>query len=201
MDNVLAEKLLKRHVFLGDDLKIGSGVQVWDFAYLSSNVVIGDNTIVGRNVYIGAGVKIGKNVKIQNNVLLYEGAIVGDGVFLGPNVVVTNDLYPRATIDNTLKKRKDWNLITTSISNNASLSANVVVVCGNRVGAFSLIGAASVVTRDVPDYSLSTGNPARHRGWVDQYGYPLQKHKENIWISRKDRKLFYERDGKIFDYH
>jgi acetyltransferase-like isoleucine patch superfamily enzyme len=161
------------NIFVGENVDFGMDVSVWDLAYISSDVSIGDMSIIGRNVYIGRGVKIGKRVKIQNNVLLYEGAIIEDDVFLGPNVVITNDLYPRATIDGRLKMKRDWTLLSTHVHNNASLAANVVVVCGNEIGEYSLIGAASVVTKNVPAYALMVGNPAKRIGDVDKNGVPI----------------------------
>lgn len=157
------------------DAKIGKNVNVWHQAQIRETAVVGDNCVISKNVYICAGVRIGSNVKIQNNVSIYQGVTIEDGVFIGPHVCFTNDRLPRAiNPDGTLKTASDtkadgaadWHISDTLVKYGASIGANSTVVCGVKIGRFALVGAGSVVTRDVPDYGLVFGNPARLRGFV-----------------------------------
>jgi acetyltransferase-like isoleucine patch superfamily enzyme len=118
-------------------------------------------------VYIGVGVRLGANCKIQNQALLYEGLELGDGVFVGPQVCFTNDLRPRAVNpDLSLKSAEDWELVSTHVGEGASIGARSVIIAGVSIGRWALVGAGSVVTRDVPDHALVFGSPARLQGWV-----------------------------------
>lgn len=138
--------------------------------------MIGRNCIISKGVYIDAGVSIGDNVKIQNYVSVYHGVTIEDGVFIGPHVCFTNDLHPRAiNSDGSLKSADDWVLSTTLIRSGAALGANSTIVCGITIGRWALIGSGSVVTRDIPDYGLAWGNPARLHGFVCPCGEKLQK--------------------------
>lgn len=159
---------------------LGLGVRVWDFSQLREGCSIGENSIIGRNVYIGPGVMIGANCKIQNNSLIYEPAILENGVFVGPDVVLTNDQYPRAINPNgALKSSIDWNPVGVTIKEGASIGAKSVCVAPVVIGAWALVAAGSTVVKDVSDYSLVAGNPAKQIGWVGRAGQPLKKIREN----------------------
>jgi acetyltransferase-like isoleucine patch superfamily enzyme len=155
---------------------IGEGTSIWHQAQIREESTIGENCIIGKGVYIDAGVSIGDNVKIQNYVSVYHGVSIESGVFVGPHVCFTNDLRPRAVNpDGTLKAADDWILSRTLIRKGAALGANSTIVCGNTIGAWAMIGSGSVVTRDVPDYGLVWGNPARLHGFVCACGARLIK--------------------------
>ena len=140
---------------------------MWRQAHIREGAVVGDGSIIGAGVYVGAGVRVGRNCKIQNSALLYEGLELEDGVLVGPAVCFTNDFLPRAVNpDLSLKSADDWHVGHTRVREGASVGANSVVITGVSVGRWALVGAGSVVTRDVPDHALVYGNPARIRGWV-----------------------------------
>lgn len=156
--------------------KIGEGTKIWNYAQIREDAVLGENCIVGKNVYIDFGVKIGSNVKVQNNSLLYHGLEVGDGVFIGPGVIFANDKYPRAiNPDGSLKTDSDWEVSKTHIGYGASISAGAIILPGIKIGRFALIGAGSVVTKDVPDFGLVYGNPAKLVGIVDKSGKKINE--------------------------
>lgn len=165
---------------VSDKAKIGEGTSIWHQAQVRDGAVIGEDCIVGKGVYVGADVKIGNRVKIQNYCLVYEGLTLEDGVMVGPNVVFTNDMLPRAiNPDGTLKSGHDWELTPTLVKHGAGLGANSTIRCGVTIGRWALVGAGSVVTRDVPDYGLVYGNPARLHAFVDPYGEKLSKSGED----------------------
>lgn len=147
-----------------DNVSIGDGTKVWHFVHLLFGTVIGENCSLGQNVMIGPDVTVGNGCKIQNNVALYKGVTLEDDVFCGPSCVFTNVLTPRAFVN-----RKD-EFADTQVGRGASIGANATIVCGNRVGAYSMIAAGAVVTKDVPDYALMAGIPARRIGWVSKSG-------------------------------
>lgn len=144
--------------------KIGQGTLIWHQAQVREGVVIGKNCILGKGVYIDFDVKIGNNVKIQNYVSVYHGATIEDGVFLGPYVCITNDKYPRAINPNgSLKKESDWEVGKTLIKQGASLGAGSIILPGITIGKWAMVGAGSVVTKDIPDFGLVYGSPAKRR--------------------------------------
>jgi UDP-2-acetamido-3-amino-2,3-dideoxy-glucuronate N-acetyltransferase len=153
---------------------IGEGTSVWHQAQVRGGARIGSNCIIAKGVYIDFGVRLGNNVKIQNYVSVYHGVTIEDGVFVGPYVCFTNDLRPRAVNrDGSLKGADDWRLGETLVCEGASIGANATVVCGTTIGRWAMVGAGSVVTRDVPEYGLVWGNPARLRGFACVCGEPL----------------------------
>jgi UDP-2-acetamido-3-amino-2,3-dideoxy-glucuronate N-acetyltransferase len=152
---------------IDDGSKIGKGTKIWHFSHIMTGSEIGEKCNIGQNVVISPGVKLGRNVKVQNNVSLYTGVICEDDVFLGPSMVFTNVINPRSAI-----VRKD-SYLTTVVEKGASIGANSTIVCGNKIGTYSFIGAGAVVTKDVKPYALVVGNPARQTGWMSEYGHKL----------------------------
>ncbi|ALI98843.1 acyltransferase [Rufibacter tibetensis] len=152
---------------IDEGCQIGEGTRIWHFSHIMSDCVIGKRCNIGQNVVISPGVILGENVKIQNNVSIYTGVVCEDDVFLGPSMVFTNVLNPRSAIN-----RRGEYLITV-VQKGASIGANATVVCGHTIGAYALIGAGAVVTKDVPPYALVYGNPSKQHGWVSEAGHKL----------------------------
>ncbi len=153
---------------------IGSGSRIWNQVQVRERVVIGRECIIGKGAYVDAGVHIGDRVKIQNHVSVFHGVTIESGVFVGPHVCFTNDRYPRAVSpDGVLKTDSDWTVAPTLVQSGASIGANSTIVCGVTIGRWAMVGAGSVVTRDVPDHGLVYGHPARLRGLVCSCGVPL----------------------------
>lgn len=152
---------------IDDGCKIGKGTRIWHFTHIMPGCIIGNNCNLGQNVVVMPEVILGNNVKVQNNVSIYTGVICEDDVFLGPSMVFTNIINPRSAI-----VRKDQ-YMKTYVEKGATVGANATIVCGVRIGRYAFIGAGAVVTRDVAPYSLVVGNPARHIGWMSEYGHRL----------------------------
>ncbi len=152
---------------IDEGAKIGKGSYIWHFTHIMSGATLGKACNIGQNVFVGNGVILGNNVKVQNNVSIYSGVICEDDVFLGPSCVFTNVINPRSAI-----VRKGAYL-KTLVKKGASIGANATILCGHELGAYCLIGAGSVVTKDVPPYALMVGNPAKQLGWVSEYGHRL----------------------------
>lgn len=153
---------------------VGAGTSVWHLAQIREDAVVGENCNIGRGAYVGPGVTLGDNVKLQNYALVYEPAVLGDGVFIGPAAVLTNDEYPRAvTPDGRLKTGHDWTAVGVTIGEGAAIGARAVCVAPVTVGRWALVAAGAVVTKDVPDFALVVGVPARRVGWVGRAGVPL----------------------------
>ena len=158
--------------------KIGDGTKIWQHCQVRENVVIGENCILSKGVYIDSDVKIGNNVKIQNGISVYHGVTLEDGVFCGPHCVFTNDKRPRSiNPDGSLKGGEDWVVSETLVRTGASIGAHATIVCGITIGKWAMIGSGAVVTKNVPDYGLVYGNPARLRGFVCPCGYKLTEAK------------------------
>ena len=163
---------------------IGQGTSIWNQTQIRENAKIGKNCVFGKNVYVDRNVLIGNNVKVQNNSSIYEGVTIQDGVFVGPHVSFTNDRLPRAiNPDGSLKKETDWKLEKTLVRTGASIGAKSVLMCGITIGEFALIGAGSVVTKDVEDYSLVLGNPATLVGYVCKCGFKVADSNKNLRYS------------------
>lgn len=159
---------------VSDLAEIGPGTSIWNQCQVREGARIGAGCILSKDVYIDAGVVIGDNVKIQNGVSVYHGVTLEDGVFCGPHCVFTNDRLPRAIRpDGARKGVEDWAVEQTRVCYGASIGAGAIIVCGVNIGRWALVGAGAVVTRDVPDYGLVYGNPARLHGFVCPCGQPL----------------------------
>ena len=152
---------------IDDKVSIGQNVFIWHFSHVMSGSSIGENSILGQNVMIGNNVRIGKGCKIQNNVSVYEGVELKDDVFCGPSCVFTNVVNPRSFIN----RKREYR--TTTVEKGVSIGANATILCGVKLGKFSLIGAGAVITKDVKDFSIVVGNPARKIGWVSTRGHKL----------------------------
>ncbi len=155
---------------------IGEGTHVWHFSHIAKEARVGPRCSIGQNVYVAPGAVVGAGVKIQNNVSIYDGVTLEDGVFCGPSVVFTNVINPRSHISRKHEFRP------TLIRQGATLGANATILCGITIGRFAFVGAGAVVTRDVPDFALITGNPGRQQGWMCQCGIKL---KLPVKVTRK----------------
>lgn len=153
-----------------DDVGIGEGTKVWHFSHIQRGAVIGKNCSFGQNVNISNNVKIGDGVKVQNNVSIYEGVELEDCVFCGPSMVFTNDLTPRARYPKGPHGYKK-----TLVHHDATIGANATIICGNELGAFCMVAAGAVVTKNVPPHALMAGTPAHQIGWVCECGQVLDK--------------------------
>jgi UDP-2-acetamido-3-amino-2,3-dideoxy-glucuronate N-acetyltransferase len=153
--------------------QIGQGTKIWHFSHIMSNCTIGEKCNIGQNVVVSPDVVLGNNVKVQNNVSIYTGVICENDVFLGPSMVFTNVINPRSAIIRKDEYKK------TLVKKGASIGANATIVCGNDIGKYAMIGAGAVVTKDVPDFALLVGNPARQLGWVSIYGHRLNFNDQN----------------------
>lgn len=151
--------------YVDDNVKIGRGTKIWHFCHIQQGAVIGERCSLGQNVNVSNNVRIGNDCKIQNNVSLYEGVEIEDGVFCGPSCVFTNDLTPRARFP-----KGHENYKKTLVREGASIGANATIVCGHTIGRFALVAAGAVVTKDVPDYALVAGVPAKIIGKVNEKG-------------------------------
>jgi acetyltransferase-like isoleucine patch superfamily enzyme len=177
---------------------LGPGTTVWHLAQIRENARLGSGCIVGRGAYVGPGVTIGSNVKLQNYALIYEPATLEDDVFIGPAAVLTNDLYPRSVdIAGKLKRPEDWDAVGVIVREGASLGARAVVVAGCVIGRWALVAAGAVVTRDVPDFALVAGVPARRIGWVGRAGRRLTAVDTGRWRCPQTGEIYDERDGTL----
>lgn len=177
----MSEYFVHESSYIDENVVIGKGTKIWHFCHVQSGAVIGENCSMGQNVNISNHVKIGNGVKIQNNVSVYEGVEIEDEVFCGPSMVFTNDLTPRASFP---KGRAGYK--KTLIKRGASMGANATIVCGHTIGSWAMVAAGAVVTKDVVDYALMVGVPAKQIGWVCQCG------------ERLDEKLVCEKCGREY---
>lgn len=159
---------------IDEGAQIGKGTQIWHFCHLMSTCRVGTSCKIGQNVYIDANAIVGNGVKIQNNVSVYNGVVVEDDVFLGPSMVFTNVINPRSFIERKNMFRK------TIVRKGATIGANATIICGVEIGAYAIIGAGSVVTKNVPAYALMKGNPARQSGWVSEAGHTLKFNENGV---------------------
>ncbi len=176
---------------VADDAVIGEGAKVWHYAQVREGARLGSNVIVGRGAYIGTGVQVGDNCKIQNYALVYEPASLANGVFIGPAVVLTNDHFPRAiNEDGTPKSADDWHPVGVDIREGASIGANATCIAPVVIGRWALVGAGSVVVKDVPDFALVVGSPAKRVGWVGAAGEPLRDEGDGTWTCPKTGRTY-----------
>jgi UDP-2-acetamido-3-amino-2,3-dideoxy-glucuronate N-acetyltransferase len=155
--------------YVDEFCKIGEGTKIWHFSHILSQVIVGKHCSLGQNVVVGPNVSIGDNCKVQNNVSIYEGITLEDGVFCGPSCVFTNVNNPRAEVN----RKKEFR--TTIVKRGATIGANATIVCGHDLGRYCFIAAGAVVTKDVPDFALMAGVPAKRIGWVSKAGGKLNK--------------------------
>ena len=165
---------------------IGENTKIWHLSHLMGNAKVGKNCVIGQNCFVAG--KVGDNCKLQNNVNVYQGVELGNGVFCGPSMTFTNDLHPRANYP------KNGNYVRTCVSDGATIGANATIICGIKIGKSAFIGAGSVVTKDVSDYALVYGNPAKVHGWVCECGEKLAARSKSLHCQNCDRK--YRKAGK-----
>jgi UDP-2-acetamido-3-amino-2,3-dideoxy-glucuronate N-acetyltransferase len=177
---------INEHAVVDDNVEIGEGSKIWHFSHVQSGSIIGKKCILGQNVNIGNNVKIGNFVKIQNNVSVYEGVELEDFVFCGPSMVFTNILNPRCKYPQVGAEF----YIKTLVKEGASMGANSTIVCGVTIGRFAFVGAGAVVTKDVPDFALVVGNPARINGWYSEGGIKLKFDNNNVAFCSKSNKKY-----------
>lgn len=181
-----------------DSAVLGPGTSVWHLAQIREKARLGRDCVVGRGAYVGPGVIIGDNVKLQNYALVYQPSRLEDNVFIGPAVVLTNDMYPRsADVSGKIKEAGDWDSLGVVVREGASIGASAVVVAGCSVGRWALVAAGAVVTRDVPDFGLVAGTPARRIGWVGRAGVRLAACGSARWRCPQTGDLYTEEDGVL----
>lgn len=174
-----------------DGCEIGEGTKIWHFSHIMPGCRIGRNCNIGQNVVVSPEVVLGNNAKVQNNVSIYTGVICEDDVFLGPSMVFTNVANPRSSINRRGQYTK------TTVKHGATIGANATIVCGHDIGRFAFIGAGAVVTKNVADYELVMGNPARHAGWMSEYGHKLSFDKKGIAVCPESKETYRLENGKV----
>lgn len=176
---------------IDEGCEIGAGTKIWHFSHIMSNCKIGEGCNIGQNVVVSPQVVLGKNVKVQNNVSIYTGVVCEDDVFLGPSMVFTNVINPRSAINRKNEYAK------TVVKKGASIGANATIVCGHDIGRYAFIGAGAVVTKNVPDYALLIGNPARQTGWMSEYGHKLKFDSAGFAECPESKEKYQLLNGKV----
>ena len=176
---------------IDEPCEIGEETKIWHFSHIMSNCKIGRKCNIGQNVVISPNVIIGNNVKIQNNVSIYTGVICEDDVFLGPSMVFTNVINPRSAII----RREQY--IDTLVKKGASIGATATIICGNEIGKYAFVGAGSVITKSVMDYSLVVGNPAKHIGWISEFGHRLNFDDKGLAICSESGQEYKLSNNKV----
>ncbi|MGB1216787.1 MAG: acyltransferase [Saprospiraceae bacterium] len=174
--------------------EIGKGTKIWHFSHIMQNCTIGENCNLGQNVVVSPKVTLGNNVKVQNNVSIYTGVICEDDVFLGPSMVFTNVINPRSAVN----RKEEFK--PTLVEKGASIGANSTIVCGNKIGKYAMIGAGAVIVKDVADYALVVGNPARQIGWVSEHGNRLEFDEKGKAVCEASGKKYKLEEGEVVDY-
>jgi len=176
---------------IDEGCEIGEGTKIWHFSHIMPNCKMGKNCNIGQNVVISPEVVLGNNVKIQNNVSIYTGVTCADDVFLGPSMVFTNVTNPRSAVNRKNQYAK------THVGKGASIGANATIVCGHDIGDFAFIGAGAVVTKNVPDFALLVGNPARQIGWMSEFGHRLNFDTNNTAVCEESGQEYKLEAGKV----
>lgn len=171
--------------------EVGEETKIWHFSHIMSNCIIGKRCSIGQNVVISPEVRIGDRVKIQNNVSVYTGVICEDDVFLGPSAVFTNVINPRSAI----VRKNEYK--PTLVQKGATIGANATIVCGITIGKYAFVGAGAVVTKNIADYALVVGNPARQTGWMSEYGHKLKFNAQGIAICPESQDSYKLENGKV----
>lgn len=174
--------------YVDEPSSVGANTKIWHFSHVLANTHIGESCVLGQNVVVGPDVRVGNNCKIQNNVSLYKGVDLADGVFCGPSCVFTNVLTPRAEVE-----RKD-EFAKTPVGRGATIGANATIVCGHSIGAYAMVAAGAVVTKNVPDHALVAGIPARRIGWVSRSGDRLN---DSLICPRTNEEYELNSDGGL----
>ena len=194
-EHAMTNYYINEYAVVDENVEIGEFTKIWHFSHIQSGARIGHHCTIGQNVNIGNNVTIGNYVKIQNNVSVYEGVTLEDYVFCGPSMVFTNIRDPRSKYPQVGSQY----YIKTLVREGASLGANSTIVCGHTIGRFAFIGAGAVVTKDVPDFALVVGNPARVVGWVSEAGRKLVFNKEGIAHCEKSGKTYKLDGGRVVE--
>lgn len=177
--------------YIDEGAIIGNDTKIWHFSHIMTGCNIGEGCNIGQNVVISPNVVLGKNVKIQNNVSVYTGVVCEDDVFLGPSMVFTNVINPRSHVN----RKSEY--MTTILRKGSSVGANATIVCGNEIGEYALVGAGAVITKPVPAYALVVGNPARHIGWVSQYGHRLHFDEDGFATCPETNEKYCLHNGNV----
>ncbi|MCK5822173.1 MAG: N-acetyltransferase [Bacteroidales bacterium] len=187
------EKVFFSHetAVIDDPCEIGQGTKIWHFSHIMQKCKIGENCNLGQNVVVSPEVILGNNVKVQNNVSIYTGVICEDDVFLGPSMVFTNVVNPRSGVN----RRGQY--VKTIVKKGASIGANATIICGHDIGEYAFIGAGTVVTKEVPDYALMIGNPARQAGWMSEYGHRLLFDEQGFAVCQESKEKYILENGKV----
>ena len=190
----MSDYFVHESAYVDDNVELGAGTKVWHFSHIQSGSKIGKNCVFGQNVNVGNNVIIGNYCKVQNNVSIYEGVELKDSVFCGPSMVFTNIAEPRVEFP----QRGSEFYLKTIVKYGASIGANATIVCGHDVGRFAFIAAGAVVTKDVPDYALMAGVPAKRIGWMSRHGVKLpQPDKDGITVCPKSGWKYRQQNGLL----
>lgn len=176
---------------IDDNCQIGKGTKIWHFSHIMSNCKIGEGCNLGQNVVVSPEVVLGRNVKVQNNVSIYTGVTCEDDVFLGPSCVFTNVINPRSNVNRRGVYTK------TIVKRGASIGANATIICGHDIGEFAFIGAGAVITKEVKDYALVVGNPAKQIGWISEFGARLNFDEKGMAICELSREKYEFTNGSV----
>lgn len=176
---------------IDEGCQIGKGTKIWHFSHVMPGARIGEDCNLGQNVVVAPDVTLGQNVKVQNNVSIYTGVICEDDVFLGPSMVFTNVTNPRSQVN----RRGEYE--RTRVKKGATIGANATIVCGHDIGAYAFIGAGAVVTKEVKPYALVVGNPARHIGWMSEYGHRLEFDSQGMAICPESKQKYILEEGQV----
>ncbi|WP_339868283.1 acyltransferase [uncultured Algoriphagus sp.] len=177
--------------YIDEGCEIGAGTKIWHFSHVMPNCKIGERCNIGQNVVVSPGVVLGNNVKIQNNVSVYTGVTCDDDVFLGPSMVFTNVINPRSAVNRKSEYAK------THVGKGASIGANATIVCGHNIGSFAFIGAGSVITKNVPDFALVVGNPAKQIGWMSEFGSKLLFNAQGEAVCKETGDRYLLQNNKV----